>query len=60
MQQPTITRENHKPVFCRECRSQKTFDHFPEGDTKTVNGKVILECWRCRECGHIARMTAKW
>lgn len=59
MQQPII-RENHKPQFCRECRGKETFERYVERDTKTETGKVILECWRCRVCGHIARMSAKW
>ena len=60
MQKPIATRENHMPVYCRGCKGIKTFERSPEGDTKTVNDKVILECWRCSVCGHIARMTAKW
>lgn len=59
MQQP-ITIANHRPVYCRGCKTQKSFERFPEGDTKTETDKVILECWKCRECGHIARMSAKW
>ena len=60
MQQPITIQEHKKPVYCRGCKGLKTFVRFPEGDTKTENGKIILECWRCSVCGHIARMTAKW
>lgn len=41
-----------KPIYCRQCRSQFTFDRYPEGDIKTEAGKVVWEMWCCSECGN--------
>ena len=48
-------RENHKPVFCAECKSRNTFEAFPDRDIKgEETGRVILTAFRCSLCHHIA------
>jgi len=42
---------NHKPVYCRECRSQNTFERYPATDIKTESGRTFLLRWQCRICG---------
>lgn len=52
----TKVRDN-TPVFCRDCRGKGTFERNPVGDSTTETGKVFLACYKCRECGHIARVS---
>ena len=39
------------PVYCGECRSQNSWERFPDGDILSVNGKLLWEKWKCRTCG---------
>lgn len=52
--------ENHRPVYCRDCKGQRTFERFPKRDAKGMTtDAIILECWKCRICGHLAWVTAR-
>lgn len=48
---------NHKPVYCRECRSQNTWERNEDRDIKTESGKVYMLGWQCSVCGHTSITT---
>jgi len=48
---------NHKPVYCRDCRSQKSFELCPKRDIKTESGQSFMLGYRCRVCGKVAIMS---
>jgi len=48
---------NHRPVYCRECRSHNSFEPNPSGDVKTESGQAFMLSWKCRVCGHTTSMT---
>ncbi len=50
---------NHKPIYCRGCHSQNTFEGYPEGDIKTESGKPFMLKFKCRVCGHTCLMSNK-
>ena len=51
------TIENHKPIYCRDCRSQGSFERYPEGDIPTESGRAFMLKWKCRECGKTVLMS---
>jgi hypothetical protein len=42
-----------KPVYCRDCKSQGSYERYETRDVLTEGGSVFLECWKCRICGHL-------
>ena len=48
MKQSITVETNHKPVYCRDCKGQNTFERFPEGDYPTASGKPYMLKWRCK------------
>ena len=49
---------NRHPVYCRECRSQDTFERNPDMDIKTESGRAYMLSYKCRLCGHTALMSS--
>ena len=47
-------KENHRPVFCHNCKGRDTFEQEPERDTRTESGQSFLLAWVCKVCGNIA------
>lgn len=39
------------PVYCKDCRSQNSWDRVPAEDIKSISGRVMWVRWRCRVCG---------
>jgi len=52
-----MTDNIHKPIYCRNCRSQDSFELYPEKDITTESGRVFMLGYRCKECGKIVIMT---
>jgi len=52
-----MTSNNHKPVWCSECRSSKSFQLYPQGDVMTESGRVFMIGYKCKECGKVVIMT---
>jgi len=48
----TKTETNHHHNYCRECRSQDTFERNPDEDIKTESGAAFMLSWKCTICGH--------
>lgn len=48
---------DHKPIYCRDCRTQNSFELYPDRDITTVSGRVFILGYKCRECGKVALMT---
>lgn len=44
--------DNHKPVYCRECRTANSFVLYPEADVKTESGQSFMIGWICKCCGN--------
>lgn len=49
--------DNHKPVYCHECRSQKSWERSLEGDILTESNQVYMIQFKCRVCGKICIMS---
>lgn len=43
---------DNRPVYCRECKSHKTFERNPDRDMKTESGLTFMLSWQCKVCGH--------
>ena len=52
-----MTNNNHKPVWCSECRSGNSFELCPKGDVTTESGRVFMLGYKCKECGKVVIMT---
>jgi hypothetical protein len=39
------------PIYCRDCKSQGTWDRHPDRDIYTESGILLMICYRCRVCG---------
>ena len=48
---------NHTPIYCRECRSQNSFELCSERDIATESGGVFMLGYKCKECGKVVIMT---
>jgi len=48
---------NHKPIYCRDCRTQNSFELYPDRDITTESGRVFMLGYRCRNCGKVVIMT---
>jgi len=48
---------NHRPIYCRECRNQSSFERNPDKDIKTELGQAFMLSWKCPACGHTTLMT---
>lgn len=46
-----------KPIYCKECRSQKSYERYPDGDIKTENGQAYMLKWQCSVCGKLTLTT---
>ena len=55
--QITMTENNHKPVYCRDCRSAQSFSLYPQADVMTESGRVFMVGYKCRECGKVVIMS---
>jgi len=51
MKQAVKVQASHKPIYCRECRGQNTFERCPSGDIGTESGKPFMLKWQCTVCG---------
>ncbi len=48
---------NHEPIYCRECRSQHSFELCPERDIITESGRSFMLGYRCKICNKVVIMT---
>ena len=49
--------ENHKPIYCRDCKSQHSFERYSDGDIPTESGRVFMLRWKCKECSKTVIMS---
>ena len=49
--------DNQKPVYCRNCREQKSFVRYPEKDVKTESDQAYMLGWICKVCGNTTIMS---
>ena len=46
-----------KPIYCRDCRTQNSFELHPEKDILTESGRAYMLGYRCRLCGKVVIVT---
>jgi len=52
-----MTNNNHKPVYCRDCRTQNSWVRHPEKDVMAESGQAFMLGWICKVCGSTTIMT---
>ena len=52
-----MTNNNHKPVYCRGCRAQNSFELCLDRDIRTESSRVFMLGFKCKECGKVVIMT---
>lgn len=52
-----MTSNNHKLVYCRDCRTQNSFELCPSRDITTESGRVFMLGFKCKECGRVVIVT---
>ena len=48
---------NDRPIYCRGCRTQNSFELCPQRDITTETGRVFMLGYRCKKCGKVVIMT---